>query len=121
MQQRVSPLHPRGATAIAAALRARSQAVGELRSARAGADSAQSGYDESVAACTVTERALVNVLKCPPGLAWPAQEADWTGDDLPQPVVEVHEAILEVTHDLTLPCWPGSPSRSTSGPWTPGT
>ena len=45
-------------TAITAALRAHSQAVGELRSARAGADSAQSGYDESVAACTVTERAL---------------------------------------------------------------
>ena len=30
----------------------------QLRSARASADSAQSGYDESVAACTVTERAL---------------------------------------------------------------
>ncbi|MGH3226858.1 MAG: hypothetical protein ACRDPY_50645, partial [Streptosporangiaceae bacterium] len=45
-------------TVIAAALRAHSQSVGELRSARAGADSAQSGYDESVAACTVTERAL---------------------------------------------------------------
>jgi uncharacterized protein (TIGR02680 family) len=46
-------------------------------------------------------RELLDVLKCPPGLAWPAQEADWTGDDLPQPVVEVHEAILEVTRDLT--------------------
>src|SRR5260370_13158739 len=45
-------------TAIATALRAHSQAVGELRSARAGADSARSGYDESVAARTVTERAL---------------------------------------------------------------
>ena len=250
-------------TAIAAALRAHSQAVGELRSARAGADSAQSGYDESVAACTVTERALrrtaidhaiesdqadrvetatrrfettardltgrrreqtrqrgtvaaargrleraadeqrayaeterdarrrhteeaakltalqgavgkeareviaqieatergitaaqsaehsarngeveaikaasaaaervssgrraldvamqeeratarglapfaarelLDVLTCPPGLAWPAQEADWTGDGLPEPVVDVHEAILEVTRDLT--------------------
>jgi uncharacterized protein (TIGR02680 family) len=250
-------------TAIAAALRAHSQAVGELRSARAGADSAQSGYDESVAACTVTERALrraaidhaidpdqadrveaaarrfettardltgrrreerqqrgvvaaargrqeqaadeehacaetelaarrrhaeeaaklaalqgavgkearevmtqieetertmvaaqsagqsarnaeveairaasaaaervsggrraldvavaeeratarglapfaarelLDVLKCPPGLAWPAQEADWTGDDLPQPVIDVYEAIGEVTRDLT--------------------
>ncbi|MGH3198666.1 MAG: TIGR02680 family protein, partial [Streptosporangiaceae bacterium] len=250
-------------TAIAAALRAHSQAVGELRSARTGADSAQSGYDESVAACTVTERVLrrtaidhaidpdqadrveaatrrfettaqdlagrrredrrqrggvadaggrleraaseeracaetelaarrrhteeaaklaalqgavgkeagevltqieateraitaaqsaehsarnaeveaikaasaaaervsggrraldvamqeeratarglapfaarelLDVLKCPPGLAWPAQEADWTGDDLPRTVVDVHEAILEVTRDLT--------------------
>ena len=33
-------------------------------------------------------RELLDVLKCPPGLAWPAQEADWAGDDLPQPVVE---------------------------------
>ena len=45
-------------TAITAALRAHSQAVGELRSARSAADGARSGYDESVAACTVTERAL---------------------------------------------------------------
>src|SRR5205814_757229 len=40
-------------------------------------------------------RELLDVLKCPPGLAWPAQAADWTGDDLPQPVIDVHEAILE--------------------------
>jgi hypothetical protein len=46
-------------------------------------------------------RELLDVLNCPPGLAWPAQEADWTGAGLPQPVVEVHEAILEVTRDLT--------------------
>jgi len=46
-------------------------------------------------------RELLDVLKCPPRLAWPAQEADWTGDDLPQAVVGVHEAILEVTRDLT--------------------
>lgn len=250
-------------TAIAAALRAHSQAVGELRSARAGADGAQSGYDESVAACTVTERALrrtaadhaiewdqadrveaatrrfeataadltgrrreagqqngivadsrgrleqaaeeersyaeterearrryteeaaklkalqgavgkeaeqvmaqieeaergitaaqsaehsarsadieaikaasaaaervsggrralgvaleeeratagglapfaarelLDVLRCPRGLAWPAQEADWAGDGLPQAVIDVHEAVLEATRDLT--------------------
>jgi uncharacterized protein (TIGR02680 family) len=46
-------------------------------------------------------RELLDVLKCPPRLAWPAQEADWTGDALPQAVVGVHEAILEVTRDLT--------------------
>jgi len=46
-------------------------------------------------------RELLDVLKCPPGLAWPAQEADWTGDDLPQAAADVHEAILEVTRDLT--------------------
>jgi uncharacterized protein (TIGR02680 family) len=46
-------------------------------------------------------RELLDVLKCPPQPAWPAQEADWAGDDLPQAVVGVHEAILEVTRDLT--------------------
>jgi uncharacterized protein (TIGR02680 family) len=46
-------------------------------------------------------RELLDVLKCPPGLAWPAQEADWAGDDLPRAVVDVHEAIGEVTRDLT--------------------
>jgi uncharacterized protein (TIGR02680 family) len=61
-------------------------------------------------------RELLNVLKCPPGLAWPAQEADWSGDGLhsaglhsaglhsaglPQAVIDVHEAILEATRDLT--------------------
>jgi len=46
-------------------------------------------------------RELLNVLKCPPGLAWPAQEADWSGDGLPGAVVDVHEAILEATRDLT--------------------
>lgn len=46
-------------------------------------------------------RELLDVLKCPPGLAWPAQEADWAGDHLPRAVVGVHEAILEVTRDLT--------------------
>jgi uncharacterized protein (TIGR02680 family) len=46
-------------------------------------------------------RELLEVLRCPPGLAWPAQEADWAGDGLPQPVIHVHEAILEVTRDLT--------------------
>ena len=44
---------------------------------------------------------LLNVLKCPPGVAWPAQEADWSGDGLPQAVIAVHETILEATRDLT--------------------
>jgi uncharacterized protein (TIGR02680 family) len=46
-------------------------------------------------------RELLDVLKCPPGLAWPAQEADWAGDDLPRPVIDVHAAILGATRDLT--------------------
>lgn len=43
---------------IAAALREEIRATGRLRAARAAADSAQSSYDETVAACTVAERAL---------------------------------------------------------------
>jgi uncharacterized protein (TIGR02680 family) len=46
-------------------------------------------------------RELLDVLRCPPALAWPAQEADWAGDGLPQAVIGVHEAILEATRDLT--------------------
>ncbi|MEO3876731.1 TIGR02680 family protein [Nonomuraea sp. B12E4] len=47
------------------------------------------------------QRELLNVLKCPPGLTWPAQEADWLDERLPDEVRAVHEAILSVTRDLT--------------------
>ncbi|WP_329537011.1 TIGR02680 family protein (plasmid) [Streptomyces sp. NBC_01450] len=46
-------------------------------------------------------RELLDILRCPPGLAWPAQEADWAGEALPLAVVAVHEAILSATRDLT--------------------
>ncbi|MEO3855135.1 TIGR02680 family protein [Acrocarpospora sp. B8E8] len=46
-------------------------------------------------------RELLDVLRCPPDLAWPAQEADWLGPELPAGVRAVHEAILGVTRDLT--------------------
>jgi uncharacterized protein (TIGR02680 family) len=44
---------------------------------------------------------LLDVLNCPPGLAWPTREADWEAQDLPPAVIDVHEAILAVTRDLT--------------------
>ncbi|HEV2635904.1 MAG TPA: TIGR02680 family protein [Actinocrinis sp.] len=47
------------------------------------------------------QRELLDLLKCPPGLAWPAQEADWAGDRLPATAVAVHEAILAATRELT--------------------
>ncbi|GAA0414315.1 TIGR02680 family protein [Acrocarpospora corrugata] len=47
------------------------------------------------------QRELLDVLKCPPGLAWPAQKADWLGERLPDAVTAVHEAIRTVTRDLT--------------------
>jgi uncharacterized protein (TIGR02680 family) len=46
-------------------------------------------------------RELLDLLKCPPGLAWPAQQADWSGTELPAAVTAVHEAILTTTRDLT--------------------
>ncbi|MFD8527175.1 TIGR02680 family protein [Streptosporangium canum] len=47
------------------------------------------------------QRELLDVLRCPPGLSWPAQEADWLGDELPAGVGAVHEAIITATRDLT--------------------
>ena len=46
-------------------------------------------------------RELLDVLNCPPGLSWPAQEADWESAELPRAVMDVYEAILAVTKDLT--------------------
>ncbi|MGP3935376.1 TIGR02680 family protein [Nonomuraea sp. KM88] len=46
-------------------------------------------------------RELLDVLRCPPGLGWPAQEADWQAEELPPGVRDVHQAILAVTRDLT--------------------
>jgi len=45
-------------------------------------------------------RELLDVLNCPPGLAWPAADGDWDGTELPGPVLGVYEAILAVTRDL---------------------
>jgi len=46
-------------------------------------------------------RELLDVLSCPPGLSWPAHEADWEGAQLPSAVMEVYHAILAATKDLT--------------------
>ncbi|MDJ0345971.1 TIGR02680 family protein [Streptomyces sp. H10-C2] len=47
------------------------------------------------------QRELLDVLKCPPGLGWPGQEADWAESELPAAVTAVHDAILAATRDLT--------------------
>jgi uncharacterized protein (TIGR02680 family) len=102
----------RGITAAQSAERsARSAEVQAIKAASAAAErvsGARRALDVAVAEEQATARGLapfaarelLDVLKCPPGLAWPAQEADWAGDDLPQPVATVHEAILEATRDL---------------------
>ncbi|MFF3518371.1 TIGR02680 family protein [Streptomyces sp. NPDC002573] len=45
-------------------------------------------------------RELLDILRCPPGLSWPAQEADWAAQELPAAAVAVHEAIQAATRDL---------------------
>jgi uncharacterized protein (TIGR02680 family) len=45
-------------------------------------------------------REILDVLQCPSGLAWPASDADWEGQT-PRAVLDVHDAILGVTRDLT--------------------
>ncbi|TLQ44521.1 TIGR02680 family protein [Streptomyces marianii] len=85
-------------TAIAgtAAAEARRTAAAE-----AGAVAAAEEKDTARSLRPYAARELLDILRCPQGLAWPAQEADWTGEALPSAVAGVHEAILSATRDLT--------------------
>ncbi|SES05710.1 TIGR02680 family protein [Streptomyces sp. yr375] len=85
-----------GAIAGTAAAEARRTAAAEARSVAAAEekDTARSLRPYAV-------RELLDILRCPPGLAWPAQEADWAGETLPPAVAAAHEAILAATRDLT--------------------
>ncbi|EGX54911.1 hypothetical protein SZN_35527 [Streptomyces zinciresistens K42] len=69
--------------------------------AEAGAVAAAEEKDTARGLRPYAARELLDILRCPPGLAWPAQEADWTGEVLPPAVAAVHEAILTATRDLT--------------------
>jgi uncharacterized protein (TIGR02680 family) len=103
----------RGITAAQSAERsARAAEVEAIKAASAAAERVSSGRraldvaaeEERATArglAPFAARELMDVLRCPPGLAWPAQEADWADDNLPPAVIGVHEAILEVTRDLT--------------------
>ncbi|MBV9383146.1 MAG: hypothetical protein JO242_21075, partial [Streptosporangiaceae bacterium] len=91
---------------------ARAAEIDAIRGAAQAAERVASGR-EALAVAAGEERAtarglapfaareLLDVLNCPPGLAWPAQEADWAGEDLPPSVLDVHAAILTVTRDLS--------------------
>jgi uncharacterized protein (TIGR02680 family) len=85
-------------TAIAdtAAANARRTAATEARSVAAAEEK-----DTARGLRPYAARELLDILRCPSGLAWPAQEADWTGGELPPAAVAVHEAILAATRDLT--------------------
>lgn len=69
--------------------------------AEAGAVAAAEEKDTARGLRPYAARELLDILRCPPGLVWPAQEADWTGGALPSAVAAVHEAILAATRDLT--------------------
>ncbi|WP_435218532.1 TIGR02680 family protein [Streptomyces sp. bgisy034] len=69
--------------------------------AEAGAVAAAEEKDTARSLRPYAARELLDILRCPQGLAWPAQEADWTGEALPSAVAAVHEAILSATRDLT--------------------
>ncbi|WP_327250117.1 TIGR02680 family protein [Streptomyces sp. NBC_01320] len=69
--------------------------------AEAGSVAAVEEKDTARGLCPYAARELLDILRCPPGLAWPAQEADWAGEALPPAVIAVHEAILSATRDLT--------------------
>ncbi|GII06042.1 SbcC/MukB-like Walker B domain-containing protein [Planobispora takensis] len=86
----------REALSAAAAARARLDATGEAL-AVALREERETARDLAPFA----RRELLDVLRCPPGLAWPAQDADWLEEELPPQVRAVHEAILTVTRDLT--------------------
>ncbi|MGW3956919.1 SbcC/MukB-like Walker B domain-containing protein, partial [Streptomyces sp. NPDC004752] len=69
--------------------------------AEAGAVAAAEEKDTARGLRPYAARELLDILRCPPGLAWPVQEADWAGEALPSAVAAVHEAILAATRDLT--------------------
>jgi uncharacterized protein (TIGR02680 family) len=84
------------AIADTAAAEARRTAAAEARSVAAAEEK-----DTARGLRPYAARELLDILRCPPGLAWPAQEADWAGEQLPPAAVAVHEAILAATRDLT--------------------
>ncbi|MGW3654719.1 TIGR02680 family protein [Streptomyces sp. NPDC005151] len=92
-----------------AARTAKDEAIGRLAAAEARRTAAAEARQVAVAEEQDTARGLapyaarelLDILRCPPHLAWPAQEADWIGQVLPPAAVAVHEGILTATRDLT--------------------
>ncbi|MFD1662899.1 TIGR02680 family protein [Streptomyces caeni] len=84
------------AIAATASAEARRTAAAEARSVAAAEEK-----DTARGLAPYAARELLDILRCPPGLAWPAQEADWAGAELPGTAIAVHEAILAATRDLT--------------------
>ena len=86
----------RAALEAVAGARARLHAAGEAQQVAAEEERATAR-----GLAPYAQRELLDLLKCPPALTWPAQEADWAADGLPAAVTAVHEAILAATRELT--------------------
>ncbi|WP_245766664.1 TIGR02680 family protein [Streptomyces colonosanans] len=83
------------AIAATASAEARRTAAAETRSVAAAEEK-----ETARGLAPYAARELLDILRCPPGLNWPAQEADWAGQELPAAAVAVHEAIQAATRDL---------------------
>ncbi|MFE9608854.1 TIGR02680 family protein [Streptomyces sp. NPDC006012] len=83
------------AIAATASAEARRTAAAEARSVAASEEK-----ETARGLAPYAARELLDILRCPPGLNWPAQEADWAGQELPAAAVSVHEAIRAATRDL---------------------
>lgn len=109
---------------LATAHDAKEAAAGALAKAEADRDAALDALrvalgeerDDAQHLAPFAQSDLLSLLRCPTQLRWPAQPSDWVppertcedvmaGTDaeggLPQPVIELHDAVLAATRDLT--------------------
>jgi uncharacterized protein (TIGR02680 family) len=91
---------------------ARGAEIAAIKSAAAAAERVVKGREALAVALTeelgaarglapFAARELLDVLQCPPGLAWPATEEQWAGGETPPAVLDIYDAILAVTRGLT--------------------
>jgi uncharacterized protein (TIGR02680 family) len=91
---------------------ARSAEIAAIKSAAAASERVVKGREALTLALTeelgaarglapFAARELLDVLQCPPGLAWPATEEEWADGTTPRSVLDIYDAILAVTRGLT--------------------
>jgi uncharacterized protein (TIGR02680 family) len=91
---------------------AREAEIAAIRSAAAAAERVVKGREALIVALAeelgaarglapFAARELLDVLQCPPGLAWPATEEEWEDGETPRTVLDIYDAILAMTRGLT--------------------
>jgi uncharacterized protein (TIGR02680 family) len=109
---RIGDAEEEQAAAQAAEKAAREAELSAVKAAAAGAERVAKGREalgvalaEELATARglapFAARELLDVLQCPPGLAWPATQEEWAQGGLPRSVRSIHEAILTATRGLT--------------------